>query len=815
MHIRPSSHTRTTSDPRRNHVSRLAFRVLAPVVLIAGLLLPQAPVHAQSENVTLLGHRDAYSHHSGIWGYSAPNGVELAIVGTMNSTSFVNVTDPANPVEVANFPHASSIWTEIRTYGHYAYWSNEDGAVGLGVVDLSNPLSPQFVRFHTAFTSCHSLHIDTQRGWLYCNGCSGGRTFILDVGANPTNPPTVAIFTDYYVHDSYSRDGISYFAAIVDGALGIEDFTSPPNFFNQSFTQYPGSATHNCWLTDDSKYLLTTDETSGGHLKIWDVQDLTDPQQVSEYSIPGDGSIIHNVYVKGNLAIASWYTAGLQILDITDPFNPQRVGYYDTYPGTAGYDGAWGVYPYANNGNIYISDMATGLYIFRFTPNYGSVVGTVTQQGNGAPLAGATVSVAAESKSTTTNAAGQYTLNLPPGSHTVEYEKFGYGTTTRVVNITLGQSTTQNVPLTLLPTGGMTGFVRTTGGAPLFQAAVSLLETPLSATSGINGAYTVTGAPTGAYQAEAALFGYGNQTLTVDVSANQTTPRDFSLRQSVFADNAEANLGWSLGVAGDNASTGIWIRANPVAVGDGLVQPEDDHTPAPGVTCFVTGNCPTPCTAGESDVDGGRTTLMSPTIDLAGQTGAKLIYYRWYSNDSGANPGQDIFQVDISSNNGTSWVNLESLIQTRNFWEKMTFDLASYITLTNQVKIRFIAQDTGGGSVVEAAIDDVEITLPPPTVAVEPVLPVTVRLFEATPNPMREGANLRFALAARQPVLLDIVDIQGRQVRSLISNVVEAGEHVVRWDGRDAEGRLVPAGMYLQRLATEKSKQSAKLLVVR
>ncbi|MCC7144318.1 MAG: choice-of-anchor B family protein [Candidatus Eisenbacteria bacterium] len=815
MHIRPSSHTRTTSDPRRNHVTRLAFRVLAPVVLIAGLLLPQAPVHAQSENVTLLGHRDAYGFHSGIWGYSAPNGVELAIIGTDNGVSFVNVTDPSNPTEVAFFTHPNTIWTEIRTFGHYAYWSNDSAANGLGIVDLSNPLSPQFVRFHTAFTTCHSLHIDTQLGWLYCNGCSSNRTFILDVGANPTNPPTIAIFNDYYVHDSYSRDGIAYFAAISDGALGIEDFTSPPSFFNQSFTQYPGGATHNCWLTDDSNYLLTTDETGGGHLRVWDVQDLTNPQQVSEYALPGDASIIHNVYVKGNLAIASWYTAGLQILDITDPFNPQRVGYYDTYPGTAGYDGAWGVYPYANNGNIYISDMATGLYIFRFTPNYGTVNGTVTQQGSGTPLAGVSVSVEAQGANSTTNASGQYSLNLPPGTHTVEYSKFGYGSTTRMVNITLGQTTVQNVPLTLLPTGAITGIVRSQLGAPLFQANIALLETPLSAISGINGAYSLTGVPTGSYLAEASLFGYGNQSVLVDVVASQTTPRDFTLQQSVFADNAETNLGWSLGVAGDNANSGVWVRSDPVGTGGGGVQPEDDHTPAPGVTCFVTANCTPGCGVGDADVDGGKTTLMSPVFNLSGQTGAKLVYYRWYSNDAGGNPGQDIFQVDISSNNGTSWVNLESLIQTRNFWEKMTFDLASYITLTNQVKIRFIAQDTGGGSVVEAAIDDVEITLPPPTVAVEPVLPVTVRLFEATPNPMREGANLRFALAARQPVLLDIVDIQGRQVRSLISNVVEAGEHVVRWDGRDAEGRLVPAGMYLQRLATEKSKQSAKLLVVR
>ena len=775
---------------------------------------------AQSENVTLLGHLD--NHHSagysGIWGYTAPNGTELAIIGVYDGTSFVNVTDPANPVEVAFIGHPGTIWTEIRTFGHYAYFSNDQSASGLGIVDLVDPLHPVLVRFHTAFSTCHSLHMDTQTGYLYCNGCSSNRTFILNVGANPTNPPTVAIFSDYYVHDSYSRDGIAYFAAISDGALGIENFSSPPTFINQSFIQYPGAATHNCWLTDDSRYLLTTDETSGGHLKVWDVLDKTNPTQVSEFALPGDDSIIHNVYVRGNLAIASWYTAGLQIMDITNPFAPQRVGYYDTYPGTGGYEGAWGVYPYAASGNIYISDMSTGLYVFRFTPNYGTVSGTVTNANGGAPLSGVTISAPSQGKTTTTNGAGQYSLNLTPGNVQVDYSKFGFGSTSRNVNIVLGQSTSQNVTLALLPTGTMSGVVRSSvGGAPLVNALVTLQATPLATNSGVGGSYSMPGIPTGSYSATASLFGFGETTVPVDVAASQNTPRDFTLRPSVFADNAETNLGWSLGVAGDNASAGIWVRADPQGTGGGVVQPEDDHS-SPGVNCFVTGNCPggiPGCGTGDNDVDGGKTTLMSPVINLSGQTGATLVYYRWYSNNAGSNPGQDIFQVDISSNNGTSWVNLESLLQTHNFWEKMVFPIANYIPLTSQVKIRFIAQDTGGGSVVEAAIDDIEITMPPPLVSVEPGFAAGTRLLMATPNPLREQTMLRFALDQPQRVSLEILDVAGREVRRLADGAMQAGEHAVLWDGRDAAGRLVPQGIYLQRLLTERAADSQKILVVR
>jgi hypothetical protein len=48
-----------------------------------------------------LGHLEDYSYHSDIWGYTSPDGIELAIVGTFNGTTFVDVTDPRNPVEVA------------------------------------------------------------------------------------------------------------------------------------------------------------------------------------------------------------------------------------------------------------------------------------------------------------------------------------------------------------------------------------------------------------------------------------------------------------------------------------------------------------------------------------------------------------------------------------------------------------------------------------------------------------------------------------------------------------------------------------------
>ncbi|MGH2569382.1 MAG: choice-of-anchor B family protein, partial [Bacteroidota bacterium] len=118
----------------------------------------------------------------------------------------------------------------------------------------------------------------------------------------------------------------------------------------------------------DGNYVLTTDEigSTPKSLKIWDIRDVQTPVKVAEFS--NSVSIVHNVFVKGNLAYVAWYADGLKVIDISNPSLPQLVGYYDTHPGppVAQYVGAWGAYPYYSSGKVIISDMQTGLYVLRY-----------------------------------------------------------------------------------------------------------------------------------------------------------------------------------------------------------------------------------------------------------------------------------------------------------------------------------------------------------------------------------------------------------------------------------------------------------------
>ena len=80
------------------------------------------------------------------------------------------------------------------------------------------------------------------------------------------------------------------------------------------------------------------------------------------------------------------------------------------------------------------------------------------------------------------------------------------------------------------------------------------------------------------------------------------------------------------------------------------------------------------------------------------------------------------------------------------------------------------------------------------------------------PNPFSDVANVRFALEASGPVQIRIYDLRGRLVRGLHDGEMPAGGHRVRWDGTDARGMPVPAGVYLVRLSTRTRSESRRVV---
>ena len=202
----------------------------------------------------------------------------------------------------------------------------------------------------------------------------------------------------------------------------------------------------------------------------------------------------------------------------------------------------------------------------------------------------------------------------------------------------------------------------------------------------------------------------GGGTHSSPTSAPADTYESLSIQVATMAeDNLESDSGWIVGDPADTATTGVWERVDPLGTD---AQPDADHSPS-GSICYVTGQGSSGGSLGENDVDGGTTTLYSPVYDLSGSVDPLVSYWRWYSNDSGASPNADIFTVQITNDSGSSWSDVEILgpsgANTSGGWIQNQFSVSSFVTPSSSVQLRFIASDLGSGSIVEAAIDDLEI----------------------------------------------------------------------------------------------------------
>ena len=180
---------------------------------------------------------------------------------------------------------------------------------------------------------------------------------------------------------------------------------------------------------------------------------------------------------------------------------------------------------------------------------------------------------------------------------------------------------------------------------------------------------------------------------------------------------------WELGMPGDNATTGEWEETIPVGSYSEPGNPQSavaapaDHSVGFAGYCFLTGVSPgVDGGIGENDVDGGHTTLQSPVIDLTEYENPVMEYWRWYVNapPTGANPGADWWQVEISSDGGDSWQYLENTSQQDVSWRRKVFNISDHVDLTSEFVMRFIASDSttvgeylDGGSLVEGALDDI------------------------------------------------------------------------------------------------------------
>lgn len=356
-------------------MKKIYFLILA---LIFSFSVENSYSQLPNQNMYLLKNLNQHfttTLYSAIWGYKSPTGREYALLGCPTGTAFIDVTDSADIHEVDYLTGLNSAWREMKVYDHYAYIVSEAFNSKLQIVDLQYlPDSVHLVKTwsYTGYDHTHSI---SQAGhYLYLNGgnsaANGGIT-VVDI-ADPENPVKMGQWTSLYVHDCRIVNDTIYAANIYDAKISIINATNKSSLVTvASFVNLPESGPHNCDLTEDGKRLYVTDEigTAPHRLKVWDIEDKSNVNFITAWQPTGiTTSIVHNIEIYGDFGIIAHYSAGVRVINISDPDAPAEVAWYDTYPtnNSESYNGCWGIYMFPT-GKIIASDRQTGLYVLKTT----------------------------------------------------------------------------------------------------------------------------------------------------------------------------------------------------------------------------------------------------------------------------------------------------------------------------------------------------------------------------------------------------------------------------------------------------------------
>ena len=253
--------------------------------------------------------------------------------------------------------------------------------IGMRVFDLSNPEEPRLLSevggtdAYAEHRVIHNLAVAGEH--VYLSDTVADAMPIFDV-SEPSRPEKVATYfpPDGVVHDQVvigDRAYVAWWKGLA--VLDVSDPSSPGLLVEHATPDL--QALHNIWPTEGGAYVLTSHEHGGGSVTIFEVQDPTDVREVARYD-PFPGAIVHNVSVRDEIGFAAWYRNGLVAFDLADPTDPRTLATAETYDADvvsdtgvvtpSPFNGAFGVWPFGNDGVVAVSDTTTGLHLFRFWP---------------------------------------------------------------------------------------------------------------------------------------------------------------------------------------------------------------------------------------------------------------------------------------------------------------------------------------------------------------------------------------------------------------------------------------------------------------
>jgi hypothetical protein len=293
------------------------------------------------------------------WGWTDPEtGKEWVIMGRSNGTSFIDISEPASPVLVADMPRhmTDALWSDIKVFENYAFVVKEGFGNGMQVFDLTRlrgidpadaPVTVEPDAHYGEFGNAHNLFINEDTGFAYAVGTTGG------IPGEPANfvtidPPSSAAGTYDAAGASFGpaldETGLSGDVVLVDDGVigsgtppgtvndGCEPFTVPAGaiaLVDRGFCAFVVKAA-NAQAAGAVAMIVANNVagdpfTMGGSdpsITIPSVMISLDDGNTIKAGLPATGSVSKNP--EGNPC-----QIGLHMVDIRDPLNPTFAGCFD------------------------------------------------------------------------------------------------------------------------------------------------------------------------------------------------------------------------------------------------------------------------------------------------------------------------------------------------------------------------------------------------------------------------------------------------------------------------------------------------------
>ena len=178
------------------------------------------------------------------------------------------------------------------------------------------------------------------------------------------------------------------------------------------------------------------------------------------------------------------------------------------------------------------------------------------------------------------------------------------------------------------------------------------------------------------YYVSAAIVEGGSFLDPPDAPSSNYSTVSASGMETVFEDRIEGDTSsWT--ITSVALIAGEWEQAEPEGTvwNGSMAAPDSDAGPGTDTQAFVTENGLAGGAAGDSDLDGGPTRLVSPLIDLAGSD-AYISYDRWFFTDLGV---ADSLQVAVSNDDGNIWIPVEIVTESASEWVHSTFLVSEHV----------------------------------------------------------------------------------------------------------------------------------------